>query len=163
MKSHGLSFTIALLHTIKMFFLPCHVGTFTWLTMVANPELLFSAGLLVVLVVKNPLASAGDTRHVVDPWVWKIPWRRKQQPTLIFFPGESHRQRNLVGYSPQGLKESDRTKRTQHTCMHNDPRQIHLCWRNIWQSLCLGPTFLTTIHTKCLLSKLQIKINIYSV
>ena len=33
------------------------------------------------------------------PWVGKIPWRRKWQPTPIFLPGESHGQRSLVGYS----------------------------------------------------------------
>ena len=35
-----------------------------------------------------------------DPWVRKIPWRRKWQPTLVLLPGESHGQRSLVGYSP---------------------------------------------------------------
>ena len=35
-----------------------------------------------------------------NPWVGKIPWRRKWQPTPIFLPGKSHGQRNLVGYSP---------------------------------------------------------------
>ena len=38
-------------------------------------------------------------------------WRRKWQPTPVFLPGESHGQRSLVGYSPWGLKESDRTER----------------------------------------------------
>ena len=28
-----------------------------------------------------------------DPWVGKIPWRRKWQPTPVFLPGESHGQR----------------------------------------------------------------------
>ena len=32
-----------------------------------------------------------------DPWVGKIPWRRAQQPTPVFWPGESHRQRSLTG------------------------------------------------------------------
>ena len=41
----------------------------------------------------------------------KIPWRRKWQPTPVFLPGESHGQRSLVGYSPQGRKESDMTER----------------------------------------------------
>ena len=36
------------------------------------------------------------------PGVRKIPWRRPWQPTPIFSPGESHGQRSLVGYSPQG-------------------------------------------------------------
>ena len=31
-----------------------------------------------------------------DPWVRKIPWRRKWQSTLAFLPGESHGQRILV-------------------------------------------------------------------
>ena len=35
-----------------------------------------------------------------DPWVRKIPWRRKQQPTRVFLPGKFHGQRSLVGYSP---------------------------------------------------------------
>ena len=48
-----------------------------------------------------------------NPWVGKIPWRRKWQPTPVFLPGESHGRRNLVGYSPRGHKESDTTERLQ--------------------------------------------------
>ena len=43
-------------------------------------------------------------RHGFHPWVGKIPWRRKWQPAPVFFPGESHRQGSLVGYSPWGHK-----------------------------------------------------------
>ena len=43
-----------------------------------------------------------------DPWVRKIPWRRKWQPTPVFLPGESHGQRSLAGSSPWGRKESTR-------------------------------------------------------
>ena len=46
------------------------------------------------------------TWQVTKPY-W---WRRKLQPTPIFLPGESHGQRNLVGYSPWGCNESDTTK-----------------------------------------------------
>ena len=35
-----------------------------------------------------------------NPWVGKIPWRRKWLPTPVFMPGEFHGQRSLVGYSP---------------------------------------------------------------
>ena len=42
-----------------------------------------------------------------NPWVEKILWRRKWQPTPVFLPGKSHGQRSLVGYSPWGRKESD--------------------------------------------------------
>ena len=34
-----------------------------------------------------------------NTWIGKIPWRRAQQPTLVFLPGESHGQNSLVGYS----------------------------------------------------------------
>ena len=43
------------------------------------------------------------------PWVEKISWRRKWQPTPVCLPGESHGQRSLVSYSPWGRKESDKT------------------------------------------------------
>ena len=33
----------------------------------------------------------------LDPLVRKIPWKRVWQPTPVFLPGESHRQRNLAG------------------------------------------------------------------
>ena len=46
-----------------------------------------------------------------NPWVGKIPWRRKWQPTPVSLPGKSHGQRSLVGYSPRGHKESDTTER----------------------------------------------------
>ena len=52
-----------------------------------------------------------------DPWVMKIHWRRKWQPTPVFLPGESHGQRSLVGYSPWSRKESDTTERLHfHFC-----------------------------------------------
>ena len=51
-------------------------------------------------------------RHEFSPWVGKIPWRRKWQHTPVLLPGESHGQRSLVGYSPQGRKESDMTEVT---------------------------------------------------
>ena len=44
-----------------------------------------------------------------DPWVGKIPWRRKWQPAPIFLPGKSHGQRSLVGCSPLSHKELDTT------------------------------------------------------
>ena len=54
-----------------------------------------------------------------DPWVGKIPWRKAQQPTPIFLPGEAHEQRSLVDHSPWDLKESDKTDATEHACIQN--------------------------------------------
>ena len=45
-------------------------------------------------VIKNPPAI--QETWGVDPWVGKIFWRRKWQPTEVFFPGKSQGQRNLV-------------------------------------------------------------------
>ena len=42
------------------------------------------------------------TRHGFSPWVGKIPWRRKWQPTPVLLPRKSHGQRSLVGYNPWG-------------------------------------------------------------
>ena len=50
------------------------------------------------------------------PWVGKILWSRKWQPTPVFLPGKSHGQRNLVDCSPWGLTESDTTEHARtHT------------------------------------------------
>ena len=49
-------------------------------------------------------------RHGFNPWVGKIPWTRKWQPTPVFWPGKSYGQRKLVVYNPCVHKESDRTK-----------------------------------------------------
>ena len=46
-----------------------------------------------------------------ETWVRKIPWKREWEPIPVFLPREFHGQRSLEGYSPWGLKESDRTER----------------------------------------------------
>ena len=57
-------------------------------------------------------------RHGFDPWVRKIPWRRKWQPAPAFLPGEFHGQRSLAGCRPWGHTESDMTERLTHTDTH---------------------------------------------
>ena len=68
---------------------------------------MFPVASQVALVVKNPSDNARNIRDRIDVWVGKNPWRRAWQPTPIFWPGETHGQRRLAGYSPQGRKESD--------------------------------------------------------
>ena len=58
-------------------------------------------------MIKNLPANAADIENMFEPWVEKIPWRRAWQHTPVFLLGESHGQRSLVGYSPEGSKESD--------------------------------------------------------
>ena len=55
----------------------------------------------VVLLVKNSPASVGDVRCKRGEFslcVGKIPWRRAWQLLSVFLPGESHGQRNLLGW-----------------------------------------------------------------
>ena len=55
-------------------------------------------------------SSCQCKRYGFDPWVRKIPWRKKWQPPPVFLPGESHGQRSLEGYSLWGCKELDMTE-----------------------------------------------------
>ena len=64
-------------------------------------------------VGKESTYNVGDLTGF-NPWVGKIPWRRKWLPTPVFWPGEFH---GL--YSPWGLKELDMTERLSlHTLLH---------------------------------------------
>ena len=67
----------------------------------------FSLGFPGGALVKNPSVDAGDTSHGFDPWVGRMPWRRKWQPTPVLLPGKSHGQRSLADCRPRGHKESD--------------------------------------------------------
>ena len=58
--------------------------------------------------VKNCLQCR---RTEFNPWLGKIPWRRKWQPTPVFLPGQFHGQRTLVDCSTRSCKESDTTER----------------------------------------------------
>ena len=56
--------------------------------------------------MKNPPVMQ---RPEFDPWVGKIPWRREQQPTPIFLPGEFHGQ--IAWQAPvHAVAESDMTE-----------------------------------------------------
>ena len=45
---------------------------------------------------EHPCQRRRHKRHGFNPWVGKIPWRKEWQLTLVFLPGEFHRQRSLV-------------------------------------------------------------------
>ena len=67
---------------------------------------------------KESACNAGDG---YNPWVGKIHWRRKWQPTSVFSPGELHGQRSLVDYSPWGCKELDTTEQLRLSLFYNLP------------------------------------------
>ena len=56
-------------------------------------------------------------RHRFSPWVQKIPWRRKWQPTPVFLPEKSHGQRSLAGYI-DGVAKSQ-TELSSQVYSHN--------------------------------------------
>ena len=68
------------------------------------------------IVVKNPPVNAGNIRDTgLIPGLGSSPGGEYGNP-LQYLPGESHGQRNLVGYSPKGYRELDMTELTQHEC-----------------------------------------------
>ena len=70
-------------------------------------------------MVNNLPANAGDVRDSFNPWVGKIPWRKKWQRTPGYLPGKSHGQRSLAGYSPwnhKRVREDLATEQQQQKC-----------------------------------------------
>ena len=65
---------------------------------------------------KESACNAGGPQF--NPCIGKIAWRREWLPTSAFLPGESHRQRSLVSYSPWDRKESDMTERLTLSHFH---------------------------------------------
>ena len=86
-----------------------------------------------------------------------IPWRRRQQPTPVFLPGISYRQRSLVNYSPWGHKRAGHdlaTKQEQqpsHPLLHSLTPAIHNTFK--LPSSNLGffshPVFLPAVPSVC--------------
>ena len=68
-------------------------------------------------------------RHRFHPWIRKIPWKREWQPTPVFLPEKSHRQRTLTSYSPWGCKESDiATKQQQLPVINCELKNNNVQW-----------------------------------
>ena len=66
---------------------------------------------LMAQMVKR-LSQCG--RPGFDPWVGKIPWRRKWQPTLVLLPRKSYGWRSLVQATVHGVPKS-RTRLSDFT------------------------------------------------
>ena len=78
----------------------------------------------MVLVIKNLPANAGDTRDSGSiPGSGRSPVEGNAQPTPVFLTGKFHGQWSLVGYSPWGHKESNKTEQLS-------PRQQY---RGVWR------------------------------
>ena len=67
----------------------------------------------MVLVVKNPTASAGDMRDVGSiPGLGRSPGEWNGYPLQYSCLENPHGQRSLAGYGPYGCKESNTTEVT---------------------------------------------------
>ena len=98
---------------------------------------------------QDPLTKMPVFPHLGDLSVPKISiWRRQWHPTPVLLPGKSHGWSGLVGWSPWGLKESDRTEwlhfhfssscigegngnPLQCSCLEN-PRDGGACWAAVY-------------------------------
>ena len=47
----------------------------------------------------NKISARECRRPRFNPWVRKVPWKRKWQPTPVFLPREFHGQKSLGSYS----------------------------------------------------------------
>ena len=100
--------------------LQCHCIHSLFCQILLNICYVLRIGLHWWLSGKESACNAGDAhrRCVFNPWVRKIPWRRKWQPTPVFLPGKSHGWRNLVSYKSMGVaKESDITQQLNTTAI----------------------------------------------
>ena len=71
-------------------------------------------------------------RRGFDPWVGKIPWRMEWQPSPLFLPGKSHRQRSFGGLRSIWSRESDMMEqRSMCLCIC-----LHVCLFVLYASGC---------------------------
>ena len=81
---------------------------------------MFILGLPCWLSGKDFACQCG--RYRFDPWVRKISWRRKWQPTPVFLSRKSHEQRSLAVCSPWGRRKVGHdwvTKQQQQWCLYS--------------------------------------------
>ena len=80
-------------------------------------------------------------RHVLDPWVGKISWRRAWQPTPVFLPGESHG-RGAWQATVHRVTKSQTQPKWLRTCTHT-----WLLYNVALVSVVQGSESVTCIHT----------------
>ena len=94
------------------------------------------------MILKNRTLIKGPDKDL-DPWVRKIPWRKKWQPTPVFLPGKSHGQRSLMGCSPWGWNRSDMTEWVKNNFVRRE------VWRrdgSFTENICGSVSALSTVH-----------------
>ena len=100
-----------LLFSLCGIWLVCPSWTFKIKSLFTDKRYLFPSG--ASLVAQWQRIHLWCRRFSLNPWVTKIPWRRKWQPIPVLLPGKSHGQKSLVGYCPWGCK---RVRHNLATC-----------------------------------------------
>ena len=91
-------------------------------------------------------------KHGSNPWVVKIPWRRKWQPTPLFLPGKPHGQRRLAGYSPCASKRMGhnleiKQQQLSHLYLWGRDREMAPTFRQLlWMLLPGLPSLKSLLH-----------------
>ena len=98
----------------------------------------WGTGRLVLMYMGSPRGSDGKESTCSEGDLGSIPglgWspgRRAWKPTSVFLPGESHGQGSLVGCSPRGCNELDRTE-PQNTLTYV---HYYVCSRSLIKIYC---------------------------
>ena len=94
-----------------------------------SPAVMHKRNLIVETSLVDEIVKESACRKpMFHPWVGKIPWRRKWQPTPVFFPGESH-DRGAWQATVLGLQRVGHGWATKHF--------LSLPERYRWQRICL--------------------------
>ena len=101
-------------------------------------------------MVKNPFSNAGEVSSVFG--LGRSPGVRKWQHAPVFLPRKSHGQRSLVGYSPRGHRQLDRTEQLSLSSLQvvsfqaqagglskrwSGMKAISVCTRDWWRMTCM--------------------------
>ena len=98
-------------------------------------------------------ASAYQCRRLsFDPWVGNIAWKRKWQPTPIFLPGKSQRQKSLAGYSLWSCKKSSIT---EWLSTHAQGTSLAVQWLRLHAPNAGGPGSIPGQGTRSIITQLK--------
>ena len=104
-----------------------------WMSQLFSPSLLSSYHVLMFSIVLSGFSVRWWSvclqcrTPTFDPWVREILWRMEWLCTPVFLPAKSHGQRSLVGYSPQGRKESGMTERQNNKLVKFMNKKMCVC------------------------------------
>ena len=87
-------------------------------------DLILLNGLPCWLSCKEPTCQY--RKYGLSPWVGKIPWRRRWQPTLVLLPEKSYGQKGLAGYSPWDHKRATQSLQLNDTTILLNNLPTHL-------------------------------------